>query len=387
MQSFVYTSAHKIVCENGAASNLAAHCNTLNMRRPLLVTDAGLIKAGVLEPVLAGLNAAALKPVIYSDIVADPPQSLVEQAVEDAKLQGIDGVIGLGGGSSMDVAKLIAILCNNEQPVAEMYGIDQVEGSRLPLILVPTTAGTGSEVTPIAIITTGKTTKSGVVSAQLLPDIAVLDATLTVGLPGHITAATGIDAMVHAIEAFTSKIKKNIYSDMLAKEALRLLSQNLLSCVKDGNNLAARSKVLLGAMLAGQAFANAPVAAVHALAYPLGGNYHIPHGLSNALVLPGVLRFNAEEPASAALYAQLLPCICDHKPSGDAQVDCLTFIETIEALLRDVELPRSLAAMSIDEKDLPMLASEAMLQQRLLINNPRPVSESDALSIYQAAYG
>ena len=387
MQSFVYTSAHKIVCENGAASNLAAHCNALNMRRPLLVTDTGLIKAGVLEPVLAGLNAAALEPVIYSDIVADPPQSLVEQAVEDAKLQGIDGVIGLGGGSSMDVAKLIAILCNNEQPVTDMYGIDQVEGSRLPLILVPTTAGTGSEVTPIAIITTGKTTKSGVVSAQLLPDIAILDATLTVGLPGHITAATGIDAMVHAIEAFTSKIKKNIYSDMLAKEALRLLSQNLLSCVKDGSNLAARSQVLLGAMLAGQAFANAPVAAVHALAYPLGGNYHIPHGLSNALVLPGVLRFNAEEPASAALYAQLLPCICDHTPSGDAQVDCLTFIETIEALLRDVELPRNLAAMAIDEGDLPMLASEAMLQQRLLINNPRPVSESDALSIYQAAFG
>lgn len=386
MQSFVYTSAHKIVCETGSASKLAEHCAALNINKPLLVTDKGLIQAGVIEPVLASLKDAGLDVVIYSDIVADPPQTLVESAVENAKSQGIDGVVGLGGGSSMDVAKLIAVLCSGQQPITDMYGIDKVTGSRLPLILVPTTAGTGSEVTPISIITTGETTKSGVVSAQLLPDIAILDATLTVGLPGHITAATGIDAMVHAIEAFTSKIKKNLYSDMLAKEALRLLSQNLLSCVRDGSNLEARSKVLLGAMMAGQAFANAPVAAVHALAYPLGGNYHIPHGLSNALVLPYVLRFNAEEPSAANLYGELLPYICDHAPSGDRQIDCLTFIETLEALLRDVELPRNLSAMNIDASDLPKLAQEAMQQQRLLINNPRPVTEADALAIYQAAY-
>ena len=387
MQSFVYTSAHKIVCENGAAAKLAEHCAKLGITCPLLVTDNGLISAGVLQPAIDNLTANDLTPVINSDIIADPPQGLVEKAVNEAKQQQVDGVIGFGGGSSMDVAKLIAVLCSSEQPLPDMYGIDQVSGSRLPLILVPTTAGTGSEVTPISIITTGETTKSGVVSAQLLPDIAILDATLTLGLPGHITAATGIDAMVHAIEAYTSKIKKNVYSDMLAKEALRLLSQNLLTCVKGGNNLEARSKVLLGAMLAGQAFANAPVAAVHALAYPLGGNYHIPHGLSNALVLPYVLRFNAEEPTAASLYAQLLPCICDHAPSGDSQIDCLTFIETVEALLRDVELPRSLAAMNIDEADLPKLANEAMQQQRLLINNPRPLSEADALAIYQAAHG
>lgn len=386
MQSFIYTSAHKIVCEVGAAGKLAEHCSALKINKPLLVTDKGLIEAGIITAVLDSLKQAGLEAIIYSDIVADPPQSLVESAVDSARAQHIDGVIGLGGGSSMDVAKLIAVLCTGEQPITEMYGIDKVTGGRLPLILVPTTAGTGSEVTPISIITTGETTKSGVVSPQLLPDIAILDATLTVGLPGHITAATGIDAMVHAIEAFTSKIKKNLYSDMLTKEALRLLSQNLLICVRNGKNLEARSKVLLGAMLAGQAFANAPVAAVHALAYPLGGNYHIPHGLSNALVLPYVLRFNAEEASAAALYAELLPCICDHAPSGDSQIDCLTFIETIEALLRDVELPRNLAAMNIDESDLPKLASEAMQQQRLLINNPRPVTEADALSIYQAAY-
>ncbi|NVK56245.1 MAG: iron-containing alcohol dehydrogenase [Alteromonadaceae bacterium] len=386
MQSFVYTSANQIVCENGAATKLAEHCTKLGITRPLLVTDKGLIQAGIVQPIIDSLVDNGLTPVINSEIIADPPQSLVEQTVIGATQQQVDGVIGLGGGSSMDVAKLIAVLCSSDQPLSDMYGIDQITGPRLPLILIPTTAGTGSEVTPISIITTGETTKSGVVSAQLLPDIAILDASLTLGLPAHITAATGIDAMVHAIEAFTSKIKKNVYSDMLAKEALRLLSQNLLACVNDGSNLEARSKVLLGAMLAGQAFANAPVAAVHALAYPLGGNYHIPHGLSNALVLPFVLRFNAEEPAAACLYAELLPCICHHAPSGDSQIDSLTFIETIEALLRDVELPRGLAAMQIDEAELPKLANEAMQQQRLLINNPRPVSEADALFIYQAAY-
>lgn len=386
MQSFVYTSAHKIVCENGASLKLAEYCAQVGIAKPLLVTDAGLIQAGIIEPVIEKLQADNITPVIYSDIQADPPEALVEAAVTNANAQQIDGVIGLGGGSSMDVAKLIAVLCKGEQSLTDMYGIDQVNGSRLPLILVPTTAGTGSEVTPISIITTGETTKSGVVSPQLLPDIAVLDATLTLGLPAHITAATGIDAMVHAIEAYTSKIKKNVYSDMLAKEALRLLSQNLLLCVEDGSNLTARSNVLLGAMLAGQAFANAPVAAVHALAYPLGGNYHIPHGLSNSLVLPFVLRFNAEESAAADLYAELLPCVCHHAPSGDSQIDCLTFIETIEALIRATELPRNLASMNINESDLPRLASEAMQQQRLLINNPRVITESDALFIYRAAY-
>jgi len=178
-------------------------------------------------------------------------------------------VIGFGGGSSMDVAKLLAVLIKGEQQLADIYGVDQISGGRLPLIQVPTTAGTGSEATMVSIITTGETTKAGVVSLILLADKVILDAKLTLGLPPAVTAATGIDAMVHAIEAYTSLRLKNPLSDMLAREALGLMANNISTAVKQGNNLEAREAMLLGAMLAGQAFANAPVAAVHALAYPL----------------------------------------------------------------------------------------------------------------------
>lgn len=320
--------------------------------------------------------------VVEHNVVADPPEGMVLEAVTKARALRIDGVIGFGGGSSMDVAKVIATLVPSQQQIGEIYGIGNVRGARLPLIQVPTTAGTGSEVTQIAIITTGETTKTGIVSPQLLPDVALLDGELTLGLPPQVTAATGIDAMVHAIEAYTSRHKKNHYSDLLAREALRLLSAHLLVAVKDGNNLESRSAMLYGAMLAGQAFANAPVAAVHALAYPLGGHYHISHGLSNALMLPHVLRFNL--PAAEKLYAELCACMPAEK-SGSASGE--RFIELVTDLIRQTEIPRTLKEVNVPKADLPILARDAMLQQRLLVNNPREVTEADALKLYEEAWG
>jgi alcohol dehydrogenase class IV len=285
----------------------------------------------------------------------------------------------------MDVAKLLAVLVKGHQPLTELYGVDQVSGSRLPLLQVPTTAGTGSEATMVSIITTGENTKAGVVSRTLLADKILLDASLTIGLPAHVTAATGIDAMVHAIEAYTSKRLKNPLSDMLAREALRLLADNIATVVKQGDNLEAREAMLLGAMLAGQAFANAPVAAVHALAYPLGGNYHIPHGLSNSLVLPFVLRFNA--PQAAALYADVAQIVMpDRKFPSDNIATTEMLADYFLSLAADLGLQTSLREMNIPEADLPKLAEEAMLQQRLLINNPREVTIDDALGLYKQAY-
>jgi alcohol dehydrogenase len=253
-------------------------------------------------------------------------------------------------------------------------------------VQVPTTAGTGSEVTQVAIVTTGETTKAGIVTPLFLPDMALLDAELTVNLPPHVSAATGIDAMVHAIEAYTSKIKKNPISDLLAKEALALMGQNIFKAVHQGHDRVAREAMLLGAMLAGQAFANAPVAAVHALAYPLGGHFHIPHGLSNSLVLPHVLRFNSK--SAAQQYAELAPIVfsdCDFE--GDAEEIAEQFIQQIEALIKRLDLPTKLKEMDIPESFLPRLADDAMLQTRLLINNPRDVTRQDAQEIYQAAFG
>ena len=237
----------------------------------------------------------------------------------------------------------------------------------------------------VSIITTGETTKAGVVSRVLLADKIILDPTLTLGLPAHVTSATGIDAMVHAIEAYTSKRLKNPLSDLLAKEALRLLASNIVKAVKQGDDIEARGAMLLGSMLAGQAFANAPVAAVHALAYPLGGNYHIPHGLSNALVLPYVLKFNA--PHASELYAELVPLIMPHASLSDDSIKTTEMLaDYFLHLAEDLGLPTKLGEMNIPESDLQMLAEQSMLQQRLLINNPREMSLDDSLQIYRQAF-
>ena len=385
MNSFLYSAVSDVLVGPDTSTQLGDLATAMGIQRALIVTDPGIIKFGLLDGAVANLKANNIELSIYSDVIADPPESVVMDAVSSAQAFGCDGVIGFGGGSSMDVAKLLAVLIKGEQQLSEIYGVDQISGGRLPLIQVPTTAGTGSEATMVSIITTGETTKAGVVSRTLLADKVILDAKLALGLPPTVTAATGIDAMVHAIEAYTSVRLKNPLSDMLAREALRLMANNISTAVKQGDNLQAREAMLLGAMLAGQAFANAPVAAVHALAYPLGGNYHIPHGLSNSLVLPHVLRFNA--PAAAELYAELAPIVLPGTtlPSDPLEVSEL-LAEHFLQLAADLGLQTRLSEMNIAESDLPKLAEEAMLQQRLLINNPRELSFDDALSIYQQAF-
>jgi len=385
MHSFLFNTVSDVLSGPGTSGQLGEMAAAMGIERLFVVTDPGIIQFGLLQQAVESLEANNIALHIYSDIVADPPESVVMNAMHAAQDFGCDGVIGFGGGSSMDVAKLLAVLIKGEQQLADIYGVDQIIGGRLPLIQVPTTAGTGSEATMVSIITTGETTKAGVVSRTLLADKIILDAALTTGLPPAVTAATGIDAMVHAIEAFTSKRLKNPLSDMLAREALRLMAGNIETAVKQGDNLEARSAMLLGAMLAGQAFANAPVAAVHGLAYPLGGNYHIPHGLSNSLVLPHVLRFNA--PEAADLYAQLAPIILPGQQLPDDPIAVTQILaDYFLALAEDLGLQTTLRQMNIPEADLSMLAQEAMLQQRLLINNPRELTLDDALAIYRQAF-
>ena len=385
MNNFVFSTVADVVVGAGTSAQVGDIALAMGIKRVFVVTDAGIVQFGLMDKALQSLKAHNIEYSIYAEVVADPPEAVVMDAVAKAREFKCDSVIGFGGGSSMDVAKLLAVLINGKQSLSDIYGVDKVTGDRLPLIQIPTTAGTGSEATMVSIITTGETTKAGVVSRTLLADKIILDAGLTLGLPPHVTAATGIDAMVHAIEAYTSKRLKNPLSDMLAREALRLLAGNIVTAVKQGDNLEARGAMLLGAMLAGQAFANAPVAAVHALAYPLGGNYHIPHGLSNSLVLPYVLRFNA--PAAAKLYAEIAGLIMPGKLLPDDPIAVTEILANhFLALAADLGLQTTLRQMDIPEYDLPKLASESMLQQRLLINNPREVNLDDALAIYHQAY-
>jgi alcohol dehydrogenase class IV len=309
----------------------------------------------------------------------------VREAASLAQSAAVTAIIGFGGGSSLDVAKLVALLAYGKERLEDIYGVNNVRYKRLPLALVPTTAGTGSEVTPIAVVTTGSSEKKGVVSAVLLPDLALLDPELTISLPPIVTAATGLDAIVHAIEAFTSiNANNNPISKHLARTAMSLLTSAIQTAVKNGVDRAARSDMLLGSMLAGQAFANSPVAAVHALAYPLGGHYHVPHGLSNALVLPHVLQFNHDVCGEA--YAELatiaFPCLAEMPLEARASA----FIAEIQKLSKAMEVPQRLRDVGVDRSDLTSLASDAMKQTRLLINNPKPLTFEDAIQIYQNAW-
>ncbi len=355
--------------------------------RILFISDKGLMSLGLTSPTIEELKKMGSVEV-FDDVEADPSQKTLLSAIEIGKKINATGVIGFGGGSSMDVAKLSALILGSNEDLEKAWGVSNAKGPRLPLVLIPTTAGTGSEVTPISIITVGEEEKKGVSSPIILPDLAILDPDLTLGLPAATTAATGIDAMVHAIEGYSSSNKNNnVISKMLAVEALKLLGSSIEKAVFDGSNVEARGNMLIGAMLAGKAFANSPVAAVHALAYPIGGIFHVSHGLSNSLVLPYVLRFNSVDSKAAKNYAELAPYVFPNLDiNKGAQAICAEFINKLEDLSKRLGLPQKLREVDIPEEACEKMAKDAMKQTRLLVNNPREVTETDALNIYQSAW-
>ena len=365
----------------GKISVLPDVCNRLNIKKPIIVTDQGLFQLGLVEKLEKILEKSNIQTCVYKDVLADPPEHNIFDAVNLFEDFGADGVIGFGGGSSMDVAKAVSYFSINKISITECYGVNKLVNKRSPLIQIPSTAGTGSELTPIAIFTLESEQKMGIVDPLLYSDYAILDADLTLGLPADITAYSRIDAMVHAIEAYTTKIKKNPISDSLAKKALTLLGSNLRIAVNEPKNRVARENMLLGSMLAGMAFANAPCAAVHALAYPIGAKFHVPHGLSNSLVLSKVLQFNSlkAENIYCEIAADCLPQLIGKKITID------DFIIGIEELIADLKIPKCLKDVGITSNDIPKLAEDAMKQERLLVNNPRELKLKDAASIYEAA--
>lgn len=384
--NFEFSTISNIHVEWGAAKRIGSLLRQRypQQKRLCLITDSFLHSSGLLTDALANLKDSQWEVLVIDDVIADPTEAIVLQVLDKAKEAGSDLVLGFGGGSSMDVAKLIAVLLSSDQSLTEMYGIGNITHQKsIPLVQIPTTAGTGSEVTPISVVTTGTTTKSGILDPALYANLAILDAELTIGLPAAITAATGIDAMVHAVESYTNNRTKNPLSDMLAIKAISLLAANIVLACEDGANRQAREAMLLGAMLAGQAFANSPVAAVHALAYPLGGVFHVPHGLSNSLVLPHVMRFNISHVSEH--YAELADAVLPGC-SGSDEEKSLQLINFFEQVAERTGIARTLREVGVSESDLEQLATDAMLQTRLLDNNPRQVTYEDALQIYQAAF-
>lgn len=351
----------------------------LRAGKVLVVTDPGIVKAGIYDQLKTLLEAAGKTIVLFDRVLPDPEIALVREAVELARKAGVDAVIGLGGGSSLDTAKVAAALVTNPKDINAYLGVDLLEESALPTIAIPTTAGTGSEVTHIAILSDeSQQLKKGLVSAKMMPRYAILDPKLTVGLPPYATAVTGMDALIHALESFTS-IHANDYSEALGLRAIELISKNIRIAFNHGRDLKAREGMLLGSLLAGMAFANVGVAAAHAFAYPLGGMFHVPHGLSTSLMLLPVMAFNMT--GNEEKYK-----IIARSLTGRKDVTAQTALDEIERLVADLKLPRNLAAVNVPESALPIMAEKVMDVTRLLGNNPRQVKQEDALAIYRSAY-
>ena len=387
LNSFQFNTTPGLRYGSGHAKDSCKEISNKLGQSILFITDKGLMSLGLTDQTLKELKKIS-SVEIFDDVEADPSKKTLLKAIEVGKKIKATGVIGFGGGSSMDVAKLTALILGSGENLEEAWGVANAKGPRLPLVLIPTTAGTGSEVTPVSIITVGEEEKKGVSSSIILPDLAILDPDLTLGLPAGTTAATGIDAMVHAIEAYASSSKNNNpISKMLSIEALKLLGGSIEKAVFEGSNVEARGNMLIGAMLAGKAFANSPVAAVHALAYPIGGTFHVSHGLSNSLVLPYVLRFNSVDSKASKDYAELAPYVFPEIDTNrGAQSVCAEFIDKLESLSKKLGLPQKLREVDIPKNACEKMAKDAMKQTRLLVNNPREVTEKDALNIYHSAW-
>jgi len=380
----LFRTTRRILFGSGAVEKIGTEAQLLKAKKVLIITDTGVIKAGLLGNIEKSLQAVGLPFVIFDGVEPDPRIEVVEKSVEKAKKEGIDLIIGFGGGSSLDIAKVTSIMITNTGKIDSFFGIDLVPNPGVPVILIPTTAGTGSEVTPIAILSdTKEKLKKGIVSPTLFPEVAILDPKLTIGLPPSVTAFTGMDALTHAIESYSS-INATDLSDLLAYKAMELLSKNLRMAYAHGENLAARSCVLEGSLLAGIAFANAGVGAVHAFAYPLGGEFHLAHGLTNTLMLPYVMRYNIL--GCPGKFAQMAKAFGERVEGISELVGAEIAVRFIERLSDDIRVPRRLRDVGIPEDAIPRLAEAAMKVTRLLANNPRKVTLEDAVAIYKSAY-
>jgi alcohol dehydrogenase class IV len=383
MSAIQFRIPGNIISEAGGVSQLAADFALRNAVRVLVVTDTTLVDLGFAGRVEEALRRRGAEVVVFDGVEPEPSAATVRRAAEIGREQGVDGVVGLGGGSPMDVAKLVALLVRTPQPIEEIYGVDLAKGERVPLVLIPTTAGTGSEVTRVAVVTADNGDKAPILAPQLYCDTVILDVELTLGLPPKVTAATGVDAMVHAIEGYTSGLRKNPVADQMALHAMRLLFGNTRTAVKNGGDVAARSAMLTGSMLAGLAFANATVGAVHALAYPLGTQFHVSHGGSNAVVLVPVMRFNM--PEATPLYSEIARAVMPELNAADDQTAADRLADDLEALIPEVGLEGRLRDFGIQESDMSSLVDGALRQERLLSYNYKVPSREDVEAIYRAA--
>jgi len=378
----VFQSTPKILMGEGSLSSIVDEIRNHGSTKLLIVTDPGLVEAGIADKLEKILTSGGVNYCLYDKVEPDPSLETAQDAAHELKRKGADLVIGLGGGSAIDIAKIAAVLATNDGNLADYIGINLIPKPGIKTIIIPTTAGTGSEVTPIVILSDEEEKlKKGVVSPHLFPSVAILDPAVTLGLSPNVTAATGMDALIHAVEAFTSK---NSYwmTDMMAREAVCLIVGNIRTAFANGSDIDARTHMLEGSLLAGMAFANAGVTAVHAFAYPIGAEFHIPHGVANSIMLAPVMEFNML--GNIDKFAELADLLGENTTGMSQRDKAIAAVASLKTLSEDLQIPENLSQFGIKDQDIPMLADGVMKVTRLLANNPRSLTKEDAENIYRS---
>lgn len=371
----------KLVFGNGCLQQLPMELIALSCKKVLIITIEPLLPQ--IENIKQKLEAEGIGVFTDTSVVQEPGFKEFELVMQTASAINPDAVLGIGGGSVLDVAKLVAAQLNNTQTLAEIVGIGQLKGRNRKLICIPATSGTGSEVSPNAILVDEvDNQKKGIISPYLVPDVVLVDPMLTISVPAAITAATGLDALTHCLEAYTNKFAQP-FIDMYAFEGMRLIAANIVQAVTDGNDTIAREQVAMGSLLGGFCLGPVNTAGVHALSYPLGSTFHLAHGLSNALLLPYVMKFNI--PAAPAKYAKVALALGVEPQATDLQT-AEKGVEKIKMLIKACGVPARLRDVGIPESAIGKMAEDTLKITRLLKNNPRPVTYQDAVDIYKDAY-
>ena len=374
---------HLILAGLGASERLGQEAMGIGAKKALVVTDKGVIQSGIGKKVKDLLEKEGIGVDIFDQVISDPDIACAEACIEMAKKEKYDLIVGVGGGSPMDIASITSVMITNPGTVYDYFGVNVVKHPAIPTILIPTTAGTGAEATPNAILTdTKENLKKAIVSPYILPRVAIVDPLLTVSMPQGPTSSSGIDALTHAIESYTSN-NATILTDLFAKEAIILTGRSLRTAVANGNNLEARYDMAIGSLYAGISLANAGVTAVHALAYPLGGQFNVPHGVANGLLLPYVMEFNVlgSIPRFAQI-AQFLGEKVEHLPLLEQAYQAP---RAVKAIYRDLKIPQSLKELKVPKEAIPRMSQAAANVTRLMANNPRSMTVQDIEKIYEKA--
>lgn len=380
---YSFQTAGRIIAGNDSLRELKNHLSILgDVKKAAIITTPFFETSSFIELIGEQLTGAGISYEVLAEIQPEPTVGHIEDVFASLSGQSFDLLIGLGGGSALDAAKILSVMSTNDLPLRDLIGTDKVEKEGIPTILIPTTSGTGSEVTPNAIVTVPEAElKEGVVSRYLLPSLVILDPVLTLTLPPNITAATGMDAFTHSFESFIST-KANPISDMFAMESMRLISRSIITACEEGSNLEARHDMLMGSAYGGMALTSAGTAAVHALAYPLGGKFHIPHGEANSMLLPHVTRVNLDAiQERMALIAKEIGVLTSREASSAEAAEAL--ITQIEEWTKRLNIPQNLKAFGIKEEDVEDLATAASKVTRLLNNNPKELTVADMQGIYR----